>query len=111
MELLVANVNPAPAIDRPTGGPYELAVLFSKGAKGAIVLAIYVAHGNANPSGHDIQRTVHHIKPVVPADGGIHGVIESPALHGCHAQGHDIFQEFGPCSGFDGGHYSPCIVR
>ena len=108
VELLVTDVNPAAAIYRATGGPFELAILISKGAKVAVVLAIYVTHGHADPSGHVIQRTVHHVKARVLADGGIHRVVEPPALHDRHAQGHEIFQEFRTRLSFARGHYPSC---
>ena len=93
VQMLVADIHPAPAVQGAGRGPDELTRRLAVCRKGSVVLAIDVAHGDAHTAGDVVQRTVGHIHPAICGNGGVGGIVETPALHGRHAQGHAVFQE------------------
>ena len=74
-----------------------MAVAFPVGPKGPEVFAVNIAHGDPDASGHVFQGPANHVQPAVVADGGVGGIVKTPALHGSHSHREVVFQEVGPC--------------
>ena len=91
VQLFVADVEASLAVHRAAGGPDELAAVQTVAAEVAEVSAIGVAHGDADAAGGLFLAAADDIETVIPPHGGIHRVIEAPALHNRHAHSVGVF--------------------
>ena len=92
VQVLIAGVQPIPAVQGAGREPDELPGGLSVSSKGAVVFAVGIAHGHPHAPGHVVQGAVGDKHAPVGGNSRVGGVVEPPAFHGGHAQGHAVFE-------------------